>query len=452
VAFSPDGNLLASATTGGVLQVWDVAARTETPRFRGRKLSGIHVAFSPDGRLLASAPTSGGFGGLWEVASGKELRRETRGYPDIAFAHNGRMLAALDRAAVVLWETPTGKAVASLPCGVKPPAQVRFSPDGKYVAAAGGFGPAITIWELATRKDVSPLPGHRNPIRALAFAPDGRTLAAVEAGVEDPGAVTLWQVATGRELHRLAGPRGPAPAVLFARAGRELVAGPDPHGELRRWELPTGKELPFLPGLSGTPARGLAVSPDGQALAVRSLDRSVHIYDRRLGKVRRSLEITSGEGYILALSPGGRLLAYAVDDGFRVVDTASGKALHQGRHDGVRALAFSADGQLLATGGSGPIRLWAMAAGNELTSFSGHGDPGQTTALAFSADGRALASSGRDGTIRVWETATRGQRRVFRPAQPALCLAFSLDGTRLASGGFDTTVLVWDLTSESDGG
>jgi RNA polymerase sigma factor (sigma-70 family) len=452
VAFSPDGKLLASATTGGVVQVWDVATRTESPPFRGRKLSGIRVAFSPDGRFLASAPTSGGFGGLWEVSGGKEVRREARGYPDLAFAPDGRTLAAPDGDAVRLWEATTGKPVAALAWGRRPAAHVRFSPDGKYLAAAGGGGPAVTVWELATGHTVSPLPGHRDPIRAVAFAPDGRTLAAVESGGEGPGAVTLWEVSTGRELRRLPGPGGHAPAVRFAQAGREVVAGPDPAGAVRRWEAGTGKELPFVAGLTRKPARALAVSPEGQALAVSSSARSVHIYDCRSGKERRTLGLTAGEGYVLALSPSGRLLGYLDGaDAAVLVDTASGKALHRCRHEGVRALTFSPDGRLLATGGSGPIRLWGVATGKALSSVPGHGEAGQTTAVAFSPDGRTLASSGSDGTLRVWELASRGQRQLFRPAQPASCLTFSSDGRLLASGGFDTTVLVWNLTSRSGG-
>jgi WD40 repeat protein len=261
--------------------------------------------------------------------------------------------------------------------------------------------------------------------------------------------VTLWQAAPGRELRRFAFPPAYTPAVLFSAAGREVRAGPAPRGSVLRWEVATGKPLPFIAAPGGEYADALAVSPDGRAVVVGSSGGSFRIYDASTGKERRRLRLVDRSSSVQALSPGGRLLAFADGTGFvRVADVTSGQELYKRPHDGVRALAFSPNGQLLAGAGSGPVRLWWAASGKELPGLPGHGDEGQTTAIAFAPNGRALASSGSDGTIRIWEVATRAERLRFQPSAPATCLAFSADGTALASGHFDTTILVWDLTSQ----
>jgi WD40 repeat protein len=69
------------------------------------------------------------------------VRREARGYGEVVFSPDGQTLAAPDLGAIRLWETASGKPVAALPWGQRPPAHVRFSPDGTYLAAAGAGRP-----------------------------------------------------------------------------------------------------------------------------------------------------------------------------------------------------------------------------------------------------------------------------------------------------------------------
>ena len=72
--------------------------------------------------------------------------------------------------------------------------------------------------------------------------------------------------------------------------------------------------------------------------------------------------------------------------------------------DTVRAVAFSPDGTILATGGYDNIlRLWDVATGRKRAELSGH--TGRIESLAFSPDGRAIASGALDG-VRLWDVAT----------------------------------------------
>jgi WD40 repeat protein len=410
VAFAPDSQLLASATTGGKVQVWDVAARLEVVQFRGREMAGIHVVFSPDGRILAAAPHHGGFS-LWDVSSGKELRRFEKGSGYVAFSPDGRILAAPDHEAIHFWDAGTAKELPALPWDRREYHRIGFSPDGKYLAVVGGHEPIVNVWDLTSREELTPLPAHRQGIRAVGFAPDRRTLAAVRIGLHRPLTRSLWDLATMREVQQVTGPAGLIDSASYPAGGHRL-----------------------------------ALAPDGQTLAARGSDHIVHLYDVASSRELRSVKLGTQENVPIALGPGGKRLAHGDGKGgVQLVDTITGKMQPLCRPEDLAALAFSPDGQLLATAGRGPIRLWEVSSGKERPSLAGHGNSGWVRAVVFAPDGRTLASAGPDGKLRVWELATRGQRHIFA-APAAECLAFAGDAERLASGSSDTTVLVWDLT------
>jgi WD40 repeat protein/serine/threonine protein kinase len=121
----------------------------------------------------------------------------------------------------------------------------------------------------------------------------------------------------------------------------------------------------------------------------------------------------------------------------------------RGHGGGILGVAFSPDGTRLATGSNdGVVKVWEVATGRELRTFSGQNGPAVLT-LAFSPDGTRLATDTEDGTVKLWDMASGKEIRTLRghkgSAFPILGLAFSADGTRLAAGGSWATV--WDVTS-----
>lgn len=100
-----------------------------------------------------------------------------------------------------------------------------------------------------------------------------------------------------------------------------------------------------------------------------------------------------------------------------------------------RALAFSRDGKVLASGGSDwMVRLWDTATGHPLTRLVGHTD--EIRALVFSPDGKVLASTAdRDRTIYLWDSATGRELHQLRGRTAILAIAFSADGQTIAAVG-----------------
>jgi RNA polymerase sigma factor (sigma-70 family) len=156
----------------------------------------------------------------------------------------------------------------------------------------------------------------------------------------------------------------------------------------------------------------------------------------------------------VAFTPDSRQLVTAADDGsVRFWDLDGGKELRTLRaaEHRVCALALSPDGKVLATADGGSIRLWDAKTARELRKIPRDSDVYNPGPLVFTADGATLAAVAKDGSIRLYQTAT-GKERLTLPAktQRTRCLAFTADGKSLVSTGGDATVeplCVWDLES-----
>lgn len=294
---------------------WAVPAAgpPSTPALAGRNWL-TDVAWSPDGRRLAVGTSQGMH--LYDANTLEEVYRlePLRLVESLSFSPDGALLAiGLGDGTVQLWQVATQKVVGILEESPLPIGDVAFSPDGHYLAAtlcAGWplYAPCTVggtwVWDTAEGsanvdewRQAAVLEGPAGDVRRLAFSPDGRFLAA--AG--DDG-VRLWTIGDWQQRQW----PGPAQDVAFAPDGT-LAAAFD--RQVRLLDPISGDEGPLLPA-HGHRVWSVAFSPDGQYLFSGSDGEEVRLWD-----MARSSEAWNKAGVHLSYieqavySPDGTRLA-----------------------------------------------------------------------------------------------------------------------------------------------
>jgi WD40 repeat protein len=271
VAFSDQGEFLASSSQDMNIKLWDVKSGEEVHAFRMRSVDMADIDISIGRNLLASGEA------IWSLESLQEIHVLERGliYPGhVAFSPDGSTLAlGLFEQQITLWDVPSGQPLYTFERQEENRTKsMDFSPDGSLVAT-GVIDGTVRLFDVESGKIVKTLKyGGETDIHHVVFSPDGKYLA---TGGRVP-AVILWDVSSGTVVRtfRLT---DNAISMDFSPDGTILATAGGSKFEVRLWDVESGDLLYSLP--QNDQLTSIAFSPDGRLLAVGCFDSNVYVYE-----------------------------------------------------------------------------------------------------------------------------------------------------------------------------
>lgn len=316
--------------------------------------------------------------------------------------------------------------------------QAVVAADGRRLVTAGEDG-AVLIWNLENRRLDRRLEAPAR-LTSVDISPGGGLVA---AGGED-GLVHLWEADTGKPMRPVTH-SGPVAAVRFSQDATRLVVtgGLGDAGGTAIWSTVAWEPLLYLPAFFHF---GNILFPGAGSLV--AIDLNQPWFDLSDGSVVVHGLDPAWSGNYRAFSPDERLLTSIDPRGVvRWIDVEgrSELAAVRAHRDHGRAIAFSPDGRLLASGAE-DIVLWDAETQAILQRLTGRS---VVWDLAFTADSQYLVSAHSAGAVLLWKLDRRElEARLGGHAAPVNALAYSADGGWLASAGDDRSVMLWNAAGE----
>jgi WD40 repeat protein len=476
LVFSPDGRLLATGTfRTNTIKLWETATGRELRDIStgGQNTTGLSpvFTFSPDSRLLAAAGSSNSVS-IWEVVSGREVQTLAGGQTSfisafgiafMAFSSDGTKLIVISDA-IRVWDTKSWSTLTTLSLAELNPSGytgggggAAVSPDGSQLARAEGD--EIKFIDLTAGRQVRSisLPDHELQSAELSYATDGRLLV---AGIVNQK-LKVWDMNSKAE--KLQAPTlKDYEKIEFSGDGR-LVALCENY-TVRVWEIASGRELAPIkvPNTGAFVENGgvfAGFTSDGKKIATGGFGTQTFVWDTQNARQLQQMRGRTNMAYAVAFSADGTELT----SGGRTrwdLRTGQGRRVSSVPSDKLLGIP-SADGKLIAMFGpnNNAVAVIDATNGRTLQTLVGPGTAAGVEKVYFSPNGHTIAvhymaSQGPQmvgimpsSQVKIWDGLTGREIQTLNLSSSPAEVRFSPDGQTIATVALQGEITLWDLTT-----